>query len=237
MLTAIDDHTVFLQATGINSIIRNAETITFDAPGTGTDHSVDVAAFVNEYAPRQLSGTEASDTLYGGKRQRCNLRERRRRHHLYWRWRRLCRGRLGQRCRPRRKRWRRPLWRHRHGYRHLRWSSVSYTLSIYDDITVQIDGPDSVTWIADGEWLIFDDPNSDVDEVVNIDDFLNGGSGSGAQESNVVALNVDLATSGPSSVDPAPSLPDVSANAFAPSAEVIAFPTLNVTSPEASSQS
>ncbi|ANL44571.1 serralysin-like metalloprotease domain-containing protein (plasmid) [Rhizobium phaseoli] len=43
-LAAVDTHTVLVQADGINSIIRDAEMITFGAPEGGSDHSVDIAA-------------------------------------------------------------------------------------------------------------------------------------------------------------------------------------------------
>ncbi|ANL50253.1 serralysin-like metalloprotease domain-containing protein (plasmid) [Rhizobium phaseoli] len=101
----------------------------------------------------------------------------------------------------------------------------SYILSVYDDVTVQIDGPNTTIWVEDGEWLVFDDPDSEVDEIVNIDDFLNGDTGSSAAEGDVATTSTHVAA--PESVSIESASGETSEASLTASAEIISFPMIN----------
>ncbi|TCM65163.1 calcium-binding protein [Rhizobium sp. BK068] len=65
-LDLVNNSTVVVSGGQLMDVANNVEWIVFDAPGTGTDHSIDVSQFILQNSTHTLEGTSGADTLNGG---------------------------------------------------------------------------------------------------------------------------------------------------------------------------
>jgi Ca2+-binding RTX toxin-like protein len=66
MLQLVNNSQIVIVGENLMNVVSNAEYIVFDAPGTGTDVSINAAQFISENSSQTLNGTSGSDTLTGG---------------------------------------------------------------------------------------------------------------------------------------------------------------------------
>lgn len=66
MLQLVNNSDVVVVGENLMNVVRNTEWIVFDAVGSGTDISIDVAQFISENSSQTLVGTAGADTLNGG---------------------------------------------------------------------------------------------------------------------------------------------------------------------------
>lgn len=64
---AADNHTILVRGAGSNALVVDAETLIFDPQDATGVISIDVATFLNEFAPRDIMGASRSEVLVGGK--------------------------------------------------------------------------------------------------------------------------------------------------------------------------
>ena len=62
-LDLVNNSTVVISGGQLMDVANNVEWIVFDAPGTGTDHSIDVSQFIVQNSTQTLEGTSGADTL------------------------------------------------------------------------------------------------------------------------------------------------------------------------------
>lgn len=153
-MSVAGETSIRVQGTDIENLISHAEWIVFDAPEGENDVSINVADFLLHNAPQTIVGTSGDDVLFGGAGND------------------TISGLAGD-----------DVIFPGLGNDVIDGGDGSdtiiftgrgsdFTVSVIDNDTVKVEGEGVVTLISNGEWIVFDAPEGEADQSIDVVDFI-----------------------------------------------------------------